>query len=326
MKVSVVIPTHDRRAWLELTLRSVLRQHHEDLEVIVVDDGSTDGTAQMLAEMAHARVHVIRHASPRGVGASRNHGAAEAHGRWIAFVDDDDVWAPEKLARQLEAAHASGRAWVYTGSVQVDEHTRVFGGNPPPPPEAVTRLIARYNVIPGGGSNVIVRRDAFERAGPFDLRLKNTEDWELWMRLNEHGPPAWVPRPLVGYRVHRGQASLDVAAIFEGVSIIEREHGTRVERGVLHRWIAEVCLRNGDRGRAVKHMAIAALRGQAIGVAGDIATILRRRINLERASADTERPHPEWIEEARIWVDELGTSTVDDGVDPRRAGGEAPGR
>jgi glycosyltransferase involved in cell wall biosynthesis len=326
MMVSVVIPTHDRRAWLELTLRSVLRQRHDDLEVIVVDDGSTDDTAEMLAGMSDPRVRVIRHDAPRGVGASRNHGAAGARGGWIAFVDDDDVWAPDKLARQLEVAHATGRAWVYAGSVQVDDHTRVVGGSPPPPPEAVTRLIARYNVIPGGGSNVIVRREAFDRAGPFDLRLKNTEDWELWMRLNEHGPPAWVARPLVGYRVHRGQASLDVAAIFEGVSIIEREHGTRVERGVLHRWIAEICLRNGDRQRAVKHMAIAALRGQAIGVAGDAATILRRRLHLDRASADSEHPHRGWIEEARIWVDELRASTVDDDVDPRRAGGEAPGR
>src|SRR5918994_1592279 len=94
MKVSVVIPTHDRRVWLYLTLRSVLRQHHHDLEAIVVDDGSTDGTAQMLAEIADPRVRVMRHASPRGVGASRNHGAAGAKGEWIAFVDDDDVWAP----------------------------------------------------------------------------------------------------------------------------------------------------------------------------------------------------------------------------------------
>jgi glycosyltransferase involved in cell wall biosynthesis len=326
MKVSVVIPTHDRRAWLELTLRSVLRQSDDDLEVIVVDDGSTDDTAETLAGLSDPRVRVIRHDTPRGVGASRNDGAARANGEWIAFVDDDDLWAPDKLARQLEAANAAGRAWVYAGSVQVDEHSRIVGGQPPPPPEAVARLITRSNVIPGGCSNVIVRRDEFERAGPFDLRLKNTEDWEMWIRLNEHGPPAWVPRPLVGYRVHGGQASLDVAAIFEGVSIIERRHGTRVDRGVIHRWIAEVCLRNGDRRGAVRNMAIAAVHGQAINVADDAATILRRRLHLERASADTERPHREWIEEARTWVDELRASTVDDRVDPRRAEGEAPGR
>jgi glycosyltransferase involved in cell wall biosynthesis len=326
MKVSVVIPTHDRRAWLELTLRSVLRQHHDALEVIVVDDGSTDDTAETLAVLSDPRVRVIRHDTPRGVGASRNDGAARAKGEWIAFVDDDDLWAPDKLARQLEAANATGGAWVYAGSVQVDEHSRIVGGQPPPPPEAVARLITRYNVIPGGCSNVIVRRDAFERAGPFDLRLRNTEDWEMWIRLNEHGPPAWVPRPLVGYRVHGGQASLDVAAILEGVSIIERRHGTRVDRGVIHRWIAEVCLRNGYRRRAVTHMVMAALHGQAVSVAGDAATIVRRRLHLDRASAEPQPRRREWIEEARAWVDELRASTFDDGVDPRRAGGEASGR
>jgi glycosyltransferase involved in cell wall biosynthesis len=305
MKVSVVIPTHDRRAWLELTLRSVLRQHHDVLEVIVVDDGSTDDTAETLAGLSDPRVRVVRHDTPRGVGASRNEGAARAKGEWIAFVDDDDLWAPDKLVRQLEAANATGRAWVYAGSVHVDEHSRIVGGQPPPPPEAVARLITRYNVIPGGCSNVIVRRHAFERAGPFDLRLRNTEDWEMWIRLNGHGPPAWVPRPLVGYRVHGGQASLDVAAILEGVSIIERRHGTRVDRGVIHRWIAELCLRNGYRRRAVTHMVMAVLHGQAVNVGGDAATIVRRRLHLDRASAEPQRRHREWEEEARAWVDEL---------------------
>ena len=164
MKVSVVIPTHDRRAWLELTLRSVLRQHHDDLEVIVVDDGSTDDTAETLAGLSDPRGRVIRHDAPRGVGASRNDGAARAKGEWLAFVDDDDIWAPEKLALQLQAAERAGRAWVYSRLVHVDEHATGHRGRPPPPPERRRRLIARYNVIPGGGSNVILRRDGFERA------------------------------------------------------------------------------------------------------------------------------------------------------------------
>lgn len=307
MKVSVVIPTHNRRAWLRQTLRSVLRQHYDDLEAIVVDDGSSDDTEEMLAEVSDPRVRVIRHESPRGVGASRNHGAAEARGAWIAFVDDDDLWAPDKLARQVEAALATDRTWVYTGSVHIDEHTRVVGGMPPPSPETVTRLISRYNVIPGGGSNVIVRRDELERVGPFDLRLKNTEDWEMWIRLSERGAPAWVPRPLLAYRVHTANASLDVAAIFEGISVIERRHGTKADRGVLHRWIAETSLRNGDRTEAVKHMAIAALRGQASNVTGDVTRIVRRRLARGERSAVAPPQHPDWIEQARSWVQELCT-------------------
>jgi hypothetical protein len=123
----------------------------------------------------------------------------------------------------------------------------------------------------------------------------------------------------VGYRVHGGQASLDVAAILEGVSIIERRHGTRVDRGVLHRWIAEMCLRNGDRRRAIRHMVIAALHGQAINVAGDATTIARRRLHLDRAPAQAQHRRREWIEEARVWADELRAadrSSAGHGDDP----------
>jgi glycosyltransferase involved in cell wall biosynthesis len=301
VKVSVVIPTHNRRGWLRATLRSVLQQQNVDLEAIIVDDGSTDDTLEMLVAVSDPRVRIIHHDSPRGVSASRNDGAAEARGEWVAFVDDDDLRAPEKVSRQVEAGIATGRRWVYTGSVNIDEQMRIVGGRPPAPPEDVTRLIARHNVIPGGGSNVIVRRDEFERVGPFDLRLKNTEDWELWIRLAERGHPAWVPRPLMAYRVHTGNASLDVRAILEGVSLIERQHGTMADHGIIHRWIGELCLRTGHRNQAVKHLAIAALRGQAVDVAGDVAAIIRRRLGATQPASQ----YREWIEQARDWLEDL---------------------
>ena len=299
-----MIPTRNRCDWLRLTLHAVLRQRDVDLEAIVIDDGSTDDTAEMLAEVSDPRVRAIRHGSSRGVSASRNDGAAEAQGEWVAFVDDDDLWAPEKLALQVEAADTTGRPWVYTGSVNVDDQGRIVGGNPPLPPEDVTRLIGRQNVIPGGGSNVVVRRDEFERVGPFDVRLKNTEDWELWIRLADRGPPAWVPRPLMAYRVHSANASLDVAAILEGVSLIERRHGTTADRGVIHRWIGELCLRTGHRGQAVKHLTLAALHGQATNVTGDVVRMLGRHMRSNRSAADSPR-HPEWVEQARTWVEEF---------------------
>ena len=252
----------------------------------------------MLAEVSDPRLRVIGHDSPRGVSASRNHGATEARGEWVAFVDDDDLWSPEKLALQVEAADATGRDVGLHGLGQRRRAGADHGRDSPRPPGDVTRLIARQNVIPGGGSNVIVRRDEFEEVGPFDVRLKNTEDWELWIRLAERGPPAWVPRPLMAYRVHSANASLDVAAILEGVSLIEQRHGTTADHGVIHRWIGELCLRTGQRGQAAKHLAIAALRGQAASVAGDVVGIARRRLGMNRPAADVPR-HPEWIEQAR---------------------------
>jgi glycosyltransferase involved in cell wall biosynthesis len=326
MTVSVVIPTRNRRAWLALSLRSVLRQRHEDLEAIVVDDGSTDGTAQMLDGVTDPRVRTIHHDAPHGLAATRNDGTAEARGKWVAFVDDDDLWAPDKLTSQVEAAVATGCSWVYVGAVKIDEHSRVVGGKPPPGPEDVARLISHYNVIPGGGSNVMVRRDVLERVGPFDIGLKTMEDWDMWIRLNQRGAPACVSRPLLGKREHSGMMSLDVPAMFESISSIERRAGTTADRGVFHRWIAELCLRNGDRSQAVKHMAIAAARGQAVGVASDAAKVVGRRLFPGRRLPHvTTGPYSRWMDEARAWIEELRDGS-DGWPDPRDASADPDAR
>ncbi len=101
--VSVIIPTRNRRQLLELTLRSVLWQRDVDFEVIVVDDGCTDDTPQMLRDLRDPRIRTVRHERSQGVSAARNHGIAEARGEWVAFLDDDDLWAPDKLTQQLDA-------------------------------------------------------------------------------------------------------------------------------------------------------------------------------------------------------------------------------
>ncbi len=129
MDVSVIVPTRNRGALLAMTLRSALRQQDVDFEVIVVDEASTDGTPAMLAAVGDGRVRVIRHDTPRGLSAARNHGAADARGDWLAFLDDDDLWAPDKLVRQLNAAEQAGADWVYTGSVNI-RGSRIIHASP----------------------------------------------------------------------------------------------------------------------------------------------------------------------------------------------------
>jgi glycosyltransferase involved in cell wall biosynthesis len=307
-EVSVILPTHDRIAWLRQSLRSVLWQKDVDLEVIVVDDGSTEETGRFIVSLGDPRIVLIRHDRSQGVSAARNHGAEEATGQWLAFLDDDDVWGPEKLSRQLQAAKATGRRWVYTGSVNVDDTLRILGGKPPPTPDEVLQLIYRQNVIPGGGSNVAVRRDELERAGPFDLRLKNTEDWEMWMRFASQGPPAYVSEPLVAYRLHAANASLDVKAVFEGIDLIERRHGIKVARGVVHRWIAASFLRTGKRANALRHFALAAVDGELRGVAGDVRLALEWRVDRyvgRQPKTLPQLPNPAWTARAKEWLDEF---------------------
>jgi glycosyltransferase involved in cell wall biosynthesis len=298
MLASVVIPTHNRSQWLRVTLRTVLWQTHVDLEAIVVDDGSTDETLEVVSEIKDERVHIVRHDMAVGVAASRNDGAQEANGEWLAFLDDDDLWAPDKLRLQIAAAEQTDRSWVYAGSVNVDEQLRVTSGVCPPPPHVVSATIARRNTVPGGGSNVALRRALFERAGPFDTRHRNTEDWDMWIRLGELGPPAWVPEPLVGKRIHPANASLDISAILAGVRLIEQRRGIEIDRGVLHRWIAESCLRTGRRAEALKHMARAATHGEAGPVLQDVLAILSRRLAPRR----NESPLDPWIARAQQWV------------------------
>lgn len=308
-RVSVVVPTHNRSGLLAVTLRSVLRQRDVDLEVIVVDEASTDDTPDVLAGLGDRRVRIVRHEVPHGVSTARNRGAADARGEWVAFIDDDDLWAPDKLARQVHAAQAADRDWSYAGSVNITDGFQIAHGLPPLPPEAVVAALPRYNAIPGGGSNVVVRRDTLLCAGPFDTRLRNTEDWEMWIRLAKTGPPAWVPSPLMAYRVHASNSSLDIAEIMRGARLIEELHQTTADWGRLHRWLAESCLRTGQRRAALKQFARAALRGQAAAVSRDLTLIAGRRLRPRPAATrPAERGDPTWIEEAASWLRELERS------------------
>jgi glycosyltransferase involved in cell wall biosynthesis len=313
VEISVVVPTHNRSGLLAQTLRSVLWQRGVDLEVLVVDDGSTDDTAEVVAALDAPRVRIVRNEVAQGVAAARNRGAEEARGEWVTFLDDDDLWAPDKLARQLAAAQETGRSWVYTGAVNIDDDLRVLGGAPPHPPERVVELLPRFDAVPGGGSNVMVRRDTLARAGRFDSRLRNTEDWEMWIRLAKLGPPAWVCSPLVAKRAHGRNSSLDTREILAGSALIERMHGTRFDRGLTYRWLAQSSLRLGRRWAALRFFAAAAFRGQAGNVASDLGGILRRRIGRhllrERQPTPVAYPHPEWVAQAGRWLDALTTRT-----------------
>ena len=304
MNVSVVVPTRNRSNLLSKTLRTVLWQQQVELEVIVIDEASTDDTAARLATLGDARVRVIRHDRPLGVSAARNRGAAEAHGEWLAFVDDDDLWAPDKLVQQIHAAQAVGRDWAYAGSVNISDRGQVVYGRPPLSPEEVVAALRRYNAIPGGGSNVVVRRATWMMVGPFNTRLRNTEDWEMWIRLAQHGPPACVYDPLVGYRVHDSNSSLDIAEIVRGTQLIEALHHTTADWGRLHRWLAESCLRRGQRRDALAQFAMAAVRGQLRGVASDLHGILRRRVarRVRRVGIEGTVSSDPWMATAETWL------------------------
>jgi glycosyltransferase involved in cell wall biosynthesis len=302
-RISVVIPTHNRSALLKLTLQTVLWQREVDLEVIVVDDGSSDDTALTVANIDDPRVRLLQHTSARGVSTARNHGIEEAQGEWIAFLDDDDLWAPHKLARQLEAA-GSTATWVYTGEVEMNSRQQVIAGAPPQPPGVVLRRLPKASLIPGGCSGVIATREVITAAGSFDPRFVNLADWDLWIRLARTGRLAWVSEPLVGYRVHPGQSSLDVGLILREAAMFERKHRWRIDRGELHHYLAYQCLIAGLPKKALGHFAKAALRGKVIPVAGSVTRVLLDRFDIQRPFQRPD-PHAAWRAQAEGWLSEL---------------------
>ena len=259
--VSVVIPTHNRSELLSLTLRSALRQRDVDLEVIVVDDGSVDATLRLVDGLGDSRVRMLRHEVAQGVSAARNHGILEARGRWISFLDDDDLWSPEKLALQLQALRETGRGWAYTGMVHIAIDNRVIAGQPPPTPEEAMDSVTKINLI-GGPSSVIVEKVRLP-SPHFDGRLLHSPDWDLWIRLARNGPPACVDRPVVGYRIHPGNASLDLEGLLAETIEIERRYGGPIDRVRYLRYLGRLSLKIGWYREALRYYRRAAKTGDA---------------------------------------------------------------
>jgi glycosyltransferase involved in cell wall biosynthesis len=308
-EVSVIIPTRNRRRFLGRAIRSALFQTGVELEVLVVDDGSTDGTEEMLSSVQNARLRYLRNAVPVGVGAARNIGISRANGRWIAFLDDDDVWAPTKVAQQVEAMVTNRKSWSYAGDVMVDEALNILSGGPPPPPDDVVRLLHRHNSVPAGASNVLVAADALAAAGPFDPELTTSEDWDMWIRLARIGPPEWVCRPLVAISYHDRNTSRDVATMIRQLDVVAGRYGVPIDRARHYRWAAWHALLEGRRADATRYYARAVTAGDVRSVARAAVAIAwpeyaTRRARIDGRAAESDQ----WIAEAREWLEQLARS------------------
>ena len=234
--VSVVIPTRSRWHLLSTAaLPSALEQEDVAIEVIVVDDGSQDETPLRLDELDDPRLVVIRHETSRGVAVARNAGIAAARGRWVSFLDDDDLWAPRKLRAQVDSAEAAGAVSSHTRPAVASTPLRRFlFAVPPPDPATVTKALLRWNVIWCGCSNVLARADVVRALGGFDERLVQLADWDLWIRLALAGGAAATTEVLVGYVMHDESMLLtDRREVFPEMDYLVEKHGDAArEHGV----------------------------------------------------------------------------------------------
>jgi glycosyltransferase involved in cell wall biosynthesis len=194
--VSIIIPTYNRAALVQEAVASVLAQTWREFELLVVDDGSTDPTSEALAPYA-SRIRLLRRESRGGVSAARNTGIAAARGEWLAFLDSDDLWLPEKLAQQMAylTSHPE-QLWCQTEETWVRRGVRLK--QPPTHRKIGGRIfyqsLERCMVSP---SAVILHRRLLEQHGGFDEILPAAEDYDLWLRLSWRHEIGLAPEPLI---------------------------------------------------------------------------------------------------------------------------------
>jgi glycosyltransferase involved in cell wall biosynthesis len=200
-RVSVIIPAYNAAGTVGVAVDAVLSQTFEDYEVIVVDDGSVDATVDVVAVRSDDRLRYIGHAN-QGVSVARNEGLSQAAGEYVAFLDADDLWHERKLERQIEAIRdMPGAGFCFTSAELVDDRLQPFGIDYAPNFQDYCReFLVTGNVVPGGGSSAMVKRDLITSLGGFDPALSQCADWDMWLRLSLVTEFVSIRDPLTRYR------------------------------------------------------------------------------------------------------------------------------
>jgi glycosyltransferase involved in cell wall biosynthesis len=287
MRVSVIIPCYNAARFIAEALDSVIRQTHQDTVAIVVDNGSTDGTAE-IAESVGPRVTVLRQGARSGPSAARNAALDVADGDAIAFLDADDRWHPEKIARQvaLLAAHPTCGV-VHTAVRHIDAEGREIdrpGGAIPwrmAQGECLGDLLAHNTITT---STVLVRRETLG-AERFPVDLFAGEDWDLWLRLATRTLVGYLAEPLTDYRVHDqnttrslelvlgGRLAVTERVLARGLAPRHRRTAMRHRKGVLA-GLGHLTYERGNLPQARALYREAGTCIDALGVARYVATVV----------------------------------------------------
>jgi glycosyltransferase involved in cell wall biosynthesis len=212
--VSVVIPNYNYARFLPQAIDSALSQTYSNVEVIVVDDGSSDGSLDVVHSY-EGRVRCFGQRN-KGVAEARNLGIRESRGDLVAFLDADDVWVPNKLAEQVPLFEDPGVGMVYCGVQYIDEDGNSLGISTGGLSGKILRELAllRTPGLATGGSSPVVRRECLDRVGLFDVALSTSADWDFLRRIACHYQILMVREPLVLYRQHASAMHRDVG-LFE---------------------------------------------------------------------------------------------------------------
>lgn len=300
-EVSVIIPTYNRPALLRRAVTSALTQGGVGVEVIVVDDGSSP---RVMSSALPADVTIARTGGSGGVAAARNLGARLARSPWLAFLDDDDWWAPDHVRRLLSAATASGAGFAYAGRWIVDLATGAAELSPALPAEGLASRLLHENVV-GTPSGVIVRRSLYLEVGGSEPSLAAMADWDLWIRLADVARGVAGPVATVAYGVHDHNMSLDVPGLLCEFTRLAERHGAACQRNGIRfgepgfpRWIARLYRDEGRRAQAAAwYLRSARIPGQRLDAVRAVGVLLGERVMVlgQRPRPAEGVPVPAWV-------------------------------
>jgi glycosyltransferase involved in cell wall biosynthesis len=253
--VSVVLPTRNRVDLMSRAVTSVLAQSEEDLELIVIDDASEDGTGEYIAAVARqdSRVSVVRNATPQGGAGARNEGIAVSSGKWIGFLDDDDEWMPTKLQHQLRKLDSEPDAVACSCSYIVSSpagSTRIMHV-----PQSVTlRQLLTRNCL-GGASMCLCSHAVLKDIGGFDRKFVSGQDFDLWVRLRQKGNVVTCDEPLVVHRAHDGpRITSNMRAQYLGARHFHFKHRNLMDTPQRRHWISFTCfMMSRQTSRALRY-------------------------------------------------------------------------
>ncbi len=262
--VSVVIPTYNHGHFVTEAVESALAQTYHPIEVIVVDDGSSDDTREILRCYGDRIRYVFQ--ENKGLSAARNTGIRVARGEWIALLDSDDIWAAEKLETQLRCLDKHPSA----GLVGALNKSDASFGPPPVPLGCVTvRVLDFLTSTPFGPSSALIRRDVLEEVGGFDETLRSVEDRDMWLRIAVRYPALRVEWPCWYYRVSAGQMSRNAPRMYAAFrQVLEkffRQHpghasSSRLAYAFMYRDASWTYFEQGNRLRACALLALSAIK------------------------------------------------------------------
>ncbi len=223
-KVSVIIPTHNRADLLRSAINSVISQAYRDFEIIVIDDHSTDNTPEIVTGFKDQRIRYIQNKGKNGPSIARNLGITHAVGEYVAFLDDDDVWLPLKLEKQLRIMDTCNDnvCGIYSNRLKIDKITGKICSEDPGADTLKGNLLSQMMVKnPIQTSTLVLRKKCLDKVGLFDENMRYMEDRDLWIRLAQHWEFEYIDEPLVRAYYHgNSHLSLDLEGQTRGREIL----------------------------------------------------------------------------------------------------------